>query len=146
MKTKTGDLINYQGMKYRVSGLIPNNHETHVYFIIRCYFKFPELNLSFETHGSAFMQAIEHRLYPITNPKKNAQIELELFTMFLSVWAVVGVPKDDLEQVRQLARDMRLETQEGLPPVFGSDFPMADEGNLWTISRDLKKCTLLTKK
>ena len=143
---QTRGCISHCGMNYRISGKIPNHDKTHLYLIIRCYFKFPELNESYETRGSEFMQAIEHRLYPVNEPAKNDSIELELFTMYCSIWAVVGVPKEDLNKVRQLAGDMRLEMEKGVPSLFQNEFPMQDKDNLWFIRRDLKKCTLLNKK
>lgn len=134
-------------MNYRVSGQIPNHVKTHIYFIIRCYFKFPELGESWETRGSDFMQAIEHRLYPVTNPAKNALVELEMFTMFFNIWSVIGVPKEDMKQIEELARGMGLGIEKGIPDVFsmGTEFPMKDNDNLWTITRDLKNCRLLNK-
>lgn len=143
------DCVEWAGMKYRVSGLVPNKKEEKVYFAIRCYFRFECIEKSFETRGSDFMQAIEHRLYPVHQPLLNDLVDLELFSMFSTIWSVVGVPKQDFNKIRQLAHDMRLDMYQGAPELFTMcqerGFPMKDEGNLWTVTGDLKSCRLCSR-
>jgi len=131
-------------MRYRISGKIPNHANTHIYFVIQCYYKFTELNESYETRGSDFMQAIEHRLYPVSDPVKNAMVELELFTMFFNIWSVIGVPKGDFEQIKELAVSMGLGLEKGINQM-SPDFPVIDKGNVWTVTRVLKNCRLISK-